>query len=138
LLPGPEALTAAQSLSPGLAIRSDGARLINGRCGAGIAWQEPGGTWKTGGSHWARDATSDAAIIEVVQALQVTWKMVGSETNYPPASTTPKPPLRDCNIPSQGQVIHAIAKRVHAQRRQLTIQWLRDTHGQKEMRQPTR
>ncbi|ODM14581.1 hypothetical protein SI65_09926 [Aspergillus cristatus] len=49
VLPGPEALAAAQSLSPGLAIWSDGSRLENGRCGAGIAWQEPGGTWKTQG-----------------------------------------------------------------------------------------
>ncbi|ODM16943.1 hypothetical protein SI65_07341 [Aspergillus cristatus] len=42
-LPSPEALAAAQSLPPGLAIWSDGSRLENGRCGAGIAWQEPGG-----------------------------------------------------------------------------------------------
>jgi len=41
---GPEALAATQSLSPGLAIWSDGSRLENGRCGAGLAWQEPGGT----------------------------------------------------------------------------------------------
>jgi len=42
--PGPEALAATQSLSSGLAIWSDGSRLENGRCGAGLAWQEPGGT----------------------------------------------------------------------------------------------
>ena len=46
LLPGPEALAAAQTLSPGLAIWSDGSRLENGRCGAGLAWQKPG-AWKT-------------------------------------------------------------------------------------------
>ena len=37
MLPGPEALAAAQSLPPGLIIWSDGSRLENGRCGAGIA-----------------------------------------------------------------------------------------------------
>jgi len=37
VLPGPEALAAAQSLSPRLAIGSGGPRLENGRCGAGLA-----------------------------------------------------------------------------------------------------
>lgn len=47
VLPGPEALAAAQALSSGLAIWSDGSSLENGRCGVGLAWQEPGGAWKT-------------------------------------------------------------------------------------------
>ena len=38
VLSGPEALAAAQSLSPGLAIWSDGSRLENGRCGTAFAW----------------------------------------------------------------------------------------------------
>src|SRR5699024_4950927 len=47
VLPGPETLAAAQSLSPELTIWSDGSRLESGRCGAGIAWQESRGAWKT-------------------------------------------------------------------------------------------
>lgn len=50
VLPGPEALAAAQSLSSGL-VWSDGLRLENGRCGAGIAWPESIRAWKTRGSH---------------------------------------------------------------------------------------
>ncbi|ODM15130.1 hypothetical protein SI65_09369 [Aspergillus cristatus] len=68
---GPEALAAAQSLPPGLAIWSDGSRLENGRCGAGLAWQEPGGTWKTQGLPLGRGyEVFDAELLGVVRALQ--------------------------------------------------------------------
>ncbi|ODM15132.1 hypothetical protein SI65_09371 [Aspergillus cristatus] len=75
VLPGPEALAAVQSLSPGLAIWSDGSRLENGRCGAGLAWQEPG-SWKTQGFPLGKGyEVFDAELLGVVQALQLADKM---------------------------------------------------------------
>ncbi|ODM15198.1 hypothetical protein SI65_09437 [Aspergillus cristatus] len=75
VLPGPEALAAVQSLSPGLAIWSDRSRLENGRCGAGLAWQEPG-SWKTQGFPLGKGyEVFDAELLGVVQALQLADKM---------------------------------------------------------------
>ncbi|KAE8394191.1 hypothetical protein BDV23DRAFT_17634 [Aspergillus alliaceus] len=72
VLPDPETLAAAQSLSPGLEIWSDGSRLEKGRCGAGIAWQEPGGAWKTKGIPLSKGyEVFDAELRGVVQELQV-------------------------------------------------------------------
>jgi len=66
--PCPEALAAAQSLSHGLAIWSDGSKLENGRCEAGLAWQEPGGTWKTQGFPLGRGyVVFDAELLGVVR-----------------------------------------------------------------------
>jgi hypothetical protein len=42
-----EALRQAMAPYKGLTMWSDGSRLENGRTGAGIAWLEPSGTWKT-------------------------------------------------------------------------------------------
>ena len=64
-----------QSPTPGLAIWSDGSRLENGRCGAGPAWQEPGGAWKTWGIPLGKGhEVFDAELFGVVQALQVAEK----------------------------------------------------------------
>ena len=71
MLSGPEALAAAQSLSPRLAIWSDGSRLENGRYRAEIAWQEPGRSWKMKGIPLGKGyEVFDADFREVVQALQ--------------------------------------------------------------------
>lgn len=43
---GARPLATAQPLFPGQAIWSNGSRSENGRCGAGLTWQEPGGAWK--------------------------------------------------------------------------------------------
>ena len=44
-----KALDAAQAICPKRAIWSDGSRLEDGKVGAGIAWQDSGGIWKTRG-----------------------------------------------------------------------------------------
>ena len=76
MLPGPEALAAAQSLPPELAIWSDGSRLENGKSGAGIAWQEPGGTWRTRGFPLGKGyEVFDAELLGVVRALQLAEKV---------------------------------------------------------------
>ncbi|ODM14623.1 hypothetical protein SI65_09968 [Aspergillus cristatus] len=76
MLPGPEALAAAQSLPPELAIWSDGSRLENGKSGAGIAWREPGGTWKTRGFPLGKGyEVFDAELLGVVRALQLAEKV---------------------------------------------------------------
>ncbi|ODM21420.1 hypothetical protein SI65_02263 [Aspergillus cristatus] len=124
VLPGPEALAAAQSLSPRLAIWSDGSRLENGRCGAGIAWQEPGGTWKTQGIPLGKGyEVFDAELCGVVQALWVAWK-VGDQRPVTILldSQAAIARLRHTQ-PGPGQALaiqaHAIAKGLHA-----TIQWV--------------
>jgi len=74
--PGPEALAEAQYLSHELAIWSDGSRLENDRCGAGLAWQEPGGTWKIQGFPSGRGyEVFDAELLGVVRVLQVAEKV---------------------------------------------------------------
>ena len=76
MLPGPEVLAAVRSLFPGLAIWSDGSRLENGRCGAGIIWQELGGTWKTQGFPLGKGCeVYDAELLGVVRVLQVVEKV---------------------------------------------------------------
>ena len=123
VLPGPEALAAAQSLS-GLAIWSDGSRLENGRCGAGIAWQEPGGTWNTRGIPLGKGhEVFDAELFGVVQAFQVAWK-VGDQRPVTILldSQAAIARLRHTQ-PGPGQALaiqaHAIAKGLH-----VTIQWV--------------
>jgi len=50
--------------------------LENGRSGAGLAWQEPGGTWKTQESPLGKEyGIFDAELLGVVRALQVTEKV---------------------------------------------------------------
>ncbi|OJJ81116.1 uncharacterized protein ASPGLDRAFT_60433 [Aspergillus glaucus CBS 516.65] len=54
---------------------SDGSRLENGRRGAEIAWQEPGGAWKTRRFPLGKGyEVFDAELLGVVQALQVAQK----------------------------------------------------------------
>ncbi|ODM18571.1 hypothetical protein SI65_06443 [Aspergillus cristatus] len=124
-----KALAAAKSLSPGLVIWSDGSRLENGRCGAGLAWQEPGGTWKTrefplGKGH----EVFDAELLGAVQAVQVAEK-VGDQRPVTILldSQAAIARLRHTQ-PGPGQAlaiqIHAIAKRLRVQGRQLIIRWV--------------
>jgi len=127
--PSPEALAAAQSLSHGLAIWSDRSRLKNGRCGAGLAWQEPGGTWKTQGFSLGRGyEVFDAELLGVVRALQAAEK-VGDQRPVTILldSQAAIARLRHTQ-PGPGQALaiqaHAIAKRLHTQGRQPTIQWV--------------
>ena len=129
MLLGQEALAAAQSLSPGLAIWSDGSRLENGRCGTGLAWQEPGGAWKTKGIPLGKGyEVFDAELLGVVQALQLARKA---------GDQGPVTVLLDSQAaiarlrhtqPGPGQALairaHAIATRLHTQGRQPTIQWV--------------
>lgn len=129
VLPGPEALAVAQSLSPGLAIWSDGSRLENGRCGAGLAWQEPGGTWKTQGFPLGKGyEVFDAELLVVIQALQVAGK-VGDQRPVTIFLDSQAAIARlQHTHPGPGQAIaiqaHAISKRLHAQGHQPTIQWV--------------
>jgi hypothetical protein len=129
MLPGPDALVAAQALPPAQVIWSDGSRLENGRCGAGLAWQEPGGVWKTrefplGKGH----EVFDAALLGVVQALQVA-RRAGDQRPFTILldSQAALAKLRHTQ-PGPGQALaiqaHAIAKRLHAQGCQPTINGL--------------
>ena len=129
VLPGSEALAAAQSHLPRLAIWSDGSRLENGRCGAWLAWQEQGGAWKTQGFPLGKGhEVFDAELLGVVQALQVAGK-VGDQRPVTILldSQAAIARLRHTQ-PGPGQALmtqaHAIAKRLHAQCSQLTIQWV--------------
>ena len=129
VLPGPEAIVAAQSLTPGLAVWSDGSRLENGKCGAGLAWQEPGGAWKTQKAPLGKGhEVFDAELLGVVQALRVAEKA---------GDQRPVTILLDSQAaiarlrhtqPGPGQALaiqaHAIAKRLQAQGHQLTVQWV--------------
>ena len=128
VLPGPEALAAAQTFSPGLVIWSDGSRLENGRCGAGLAWQEAG-SWRTQGFPLGKGReVFDAELLGVVQALQLAEKM---------GDQRPVTILLDSQAaiarlrhtqPGPGQALvvqaHAIAKKLHAQGHQPTVQWV--------------
>ncbi|ODM18007.1 hypothetical protein SI65_06795 [Aspergillus cristatus] len=129
MLPGPEALAAAQSLPPELAIWSDGSRLENGKSGAGIAWQEPGGTWKTRGFPLGKGCeVFDAELLGVVQALQLAEKvgdqrpvtiLLDSQAAIARLQHTQSGPGQALAIQA-----HAIAKRLHARGCQTTIQWV--------------
>jgi len=120
--PGPEALAAAQTLSPGLAIWSDGSRLENGRCGAGLTWKTQG--FPLGKGH----EVFDAELLGVVRALQLAEK-VGDQRPVTILldSQTAIVRLRHTHS-GLGQALeiqaHAIAKRLHTQGRQPTIQWV--------------
>src|SRR5699024_8714519 len=73
---GPEALAAAQSLFPELTIWSNGSRLENGGCGAGIAWQASRGAWKTRGFPLGKGReVLDAELLGIVQAFRMALKM---------------------------------------------------------------
>ena len=129
MLPGQEALAAVQSLSPGLAIWSDGSRLENGRCGVGIAWQEPGGTWKTRGYSLGKGCqVSDAELLGVVRALQVAEKVGDQRPVIILLESQAAIARLQHTQPGPGQALviqaHAIAKRLHTQGRQPTIQWV--------------
>jgi len=130
VLPGPEALAAAQSLSSGLAIWSDGSRLENGRCGAGIAWQEAGVAWKTKEIPLGKgQEVFEAELLGVVRALQVAGK-VGDRRPVTilldPQAVITRLQRQQHTEPGPDQALaiqaHAIAKRLYAQRRQPTIQ----------------
>src|SRR5699024_9400819 len=109
-----------QSLSCGLTIWSDGSRLENGRCGAGLAWQEPGGAWKTQGIPLGKGhEVFDAELLGVVQALQVAGKMGDQRpVTILLDSQSAIARLRHTQ-PGPGQALaiqaHAIAKRLHTQ-----------------------
>ena len=67
-----EAQVAAQAIQPGQAIWSDGSRLENGRCGAGIAWQDSQGTWRSRGFPMGLgQEVFDAELLGVLQALKI-------------------------------------------------------------------
>ncbi|ODM18159.1 hypothetical protein SI65_06030 [Aspergillus cristatus] len=129
MLPGPEALVAAQSLPPELAIWSDGSRLENGKSGAGIAWREPGGTWKTRGFPLGKGyEVFDAELLGVVRALQLAEK-VGDQSPVTILLDSQAAIARMRHTqPGPGQALviqaHAIAKRLHARGCQTTIQWV--------------
>lgn len=127
MLPGPEALAAAQSLSPGLEIWSDGSRLENGRCGAGIAWQEPGGAWKMKGIPLGKGyEIFKAELFGVVQELQVAWKVEDQRPATILLDSQATIARLQHTQPGSGHALviqaHAITQRPHAQRRQPTIQ----------------
>ena len=131
VLPDPEALAAAQSLA-GLAVWSDGSRLENGRCGAGIAWQEPGKAWKIQGISLGKGyEVFDAELHGVVQALQVSWKVEDQRPVIILLDSQAAIARLQHTQPGPGQVLaiqaHAIAKRLHAQGRQPSIQWVSGT-----------
>ena len=129
MLPGPEALAAAQSLPPELAIWSDGSRLENGKSGAGTAWQEPGGTWRTWGFPLGKGyEVFDAELLGVVRALQLAEK-VGDQRPVTILLDSQAAIARMRHTqPGPGQALviqaHAIAKRLHARGCQTTIQWV--------------
>ena len=108
---------------------SDCSRLENGRCGAEIAWQEPGGAWKTRGFPLGKGyEVFDAELLGVVQALQVAQKagdqrpvtiLLDSQAAIAGLQHTQSGP---------GQALatqaHTMAERLQAQDRQPTIQWV--------------
>ena len=103
--------------------------MENGRCGAGLAWQEPGGAWKTWGFALGKGyEVFDAELLGVVRALQVAEK-VGDQRPVTILldSQAAIARLRHTQ-PGPGQALaiqaHAIAKRLHTQGRQPTIQWV--------------
>jgi ribonuclease HI len=129
VLPGPEALAAAQSPPPGLAIWSDGPRLENGRCGAGIAWQEPGGIWKTQGFPLGKGCeVFDAELLGVVRALQLAEKVEDQRPVIILLDSQAAIARLQHTQPGPGQTLaiqaHTIAKELHARGHQPTIQWV--------------
>lgn len=132
MVSGPEAQAAAQALPPGPVIWSNGSRLGNDKCGAKIAWQRPGRTWKTWGLASGKGyEVSDAELLGVVQALHVAWKAEDQRLVTILLDSQSAIARMQHTQPGLGQALatkaHAIAKRLHIQGRQPTVQWARDT-----------
>lgn len=73
------ALVAAQTIQPGPAIWSDGSTLENGRAGAGLAWQDSQGTWKTGAFPLGLcQEVFDTELYGALQALRIARRMGNS------------------------------------------------------------
>ena len=108
---------------------SDGSRLDNGKCGAGIAWQEPEGAWKGRGFPLGKGyKIFDAELLGVVQALQVAWKKGGQRPITVLLDSQAAIARLQHTRPGPGQALatqaHAIAEKLQAQDRQPTIQWV--------------
>ena len=73
-----KALDAAQAICPKRAIWSDGSRLEDGKVGAGIAWQDSGGIWKTRGFSLGRgQEVFDAELLGAMQGLRAAKRIIG-------------------------------------------------------------
>ena len=127
--PSAEALAAARALPSELVTWSDGSRLENGKCRAGIAWQEPDGAWKARGFPLGKGyEVFDAELLSVVQALQVAWKKGGQRPITVLLDSQAAIARLQHTRPGPGQALatqaHAIAEKLQAQDRQPTIQWV--------------
>jgi ribonuclease HI len=124
-----EALAAALAIQSDQAIWSDGSRLENGRTGAGVAWQDPNGTWKTRGFPLGSGhEVFDAELLGVIQALRIAKRTSGNKPiTILLDSQAAIARLRHTRA-GAGQSFalqaHAIARDLQAQGRELTIQWV--------------
>jgi len=102
--------------------------LENGRCGAGLAWQEPR-AWKT--REFPLDKgheVFDAELLGVVRAVQLA-EIVGDQkpvTILLDSQAAIARPRHTQPGPGQALVIqaHALAKILHARGRQPTVRWV--------------
>lgn len=122
-------LAVAQGLPPGLVTWSGGSRLENGRCEAGLVWQEPEHTWKTRGFPLGKGyEVFDAELFGVVQALQVARKAGGQRLVTILLDSQAAIARLQHTQPGPGQALttkaHTIAERLQTQDHQPTIQWV--------------
>jgi ribonuclease HI len=129
-----EALEAAQRAQPGLALWSDGSRLENGRVGAGVAWQNPDGAWKThevpmGVGKEVFDAELMGASTALCLALRIRDR--GPVTVLLDSKAAIARLQHLAVGPGQGLAIqaHKAAQTLTTRGRQVTIQWVPSHRG---------
>jgi ribonuclease HI len=124
-----EAQAAAQTIQPGQALWSDGSRLENGRSGAGVAWQDFQGSWKTRGFPLGLgQEVFDAELLGALQALRIAKRVRGkgpitilldSQAAIARLQHTQAGPGQALAIQA-----HAAARDLLAQGREPIIQWV--------------
>ena len=124
-----DAIRAAQIIPPDRAIWSDGSRLESGRTGAGIAWQEPSGEWKTRSYPMGKGReVFDAELLGVVQALRAALTMDGrgpvtvlldSQAAMSRLRHTQAGPVQRLTVQA-----HAAARALQERGREASIQWV--------------
>ena len=124
-----EALEAARAICLQRAIWSDGSRLEDGGVGAGIAWQDSGGIWKTKGFSLGRgQEVFDAELLGAVQALRTAKKTLGQGlVTILLDSQAAIARLRHTRAgPGQSLAIqaHAAARELRAAGKEPVIQWV--------------
>jgi len=124
-----KALETGRSQLEGLVLWSDGSRLENGKCGAGVAWQKDTGEWQSQGLSLGRGVeVFDAELTGVCEALKMANSMrVAESVTVLLDSQAAINRLRN-SIPGPGQELAlrawSAAQSLMDNGREVTIRWI--------------